>query len=746
MRFFIAFAIAAVIGTILALTVKMTQMPQMVALLHSFVGAAATLVSIAAYYQTQDKKSLNIPIDLEGLHAVETYVGLWVGAITFSGSVIAFIKFAGLCKALCDGPLTCLGGCRHLLNLMIMIAVVVFLVLFCIEDKELWLYLNCGLSMLLGFHMILAIGAADMPVIVSMLNSYSGWATSASGFLLNNNLLIITGALVGSSGAILSYIMCRAMNRSFVSVLLGGFGATTSSGEKVDMSAMKFSEVDTAGMVKLIGAAKNIVVVPGYGMAASGAHFVVGELEVELRKRGKRVRFCIHPVAGRLPGHMDILLSDARVPYNLMEQLSKIGEDFERTDLVLVIGANDIVNPIALDPASPIGGMPVCEVWHARQVVVLKRSMKNKGFAAIDNPLFYKSNTSMYLGDAKRNIGKLVDEFRGTSGDDSAAVVELEGPVEEVEQEPTPEELDAQYPVIKTIGVLKENYPGERRVAIAPSSVARFRKLGFGILVESGAGEAAGWTDAYFESKGAKIADSAESVATNCQVMVKIREPSEDELPLFDYPENSICYINPARNKDLFQALLGKETLTAIAMEAVPRITRAQKMDTLSSMANVAGYRAVIEAYNHFPRYSKGVSTAAGKINPSTVFVIGVGVAGLSAIGTAKGLGAIVIAYDTRKPAQEQAASLGAEVATVDYVEEGGGVGGYAKEMSEGYKQAQADMLRKQLPKADIIITTAMIPGRPAPKLVEEGVVRRMKPGSVIVDLAAETGGNCDLT
>ena len=248
MRFFIAFAIAAVIGTILALTVKMTQMPQMVALLHSFVGAAATLVSIAAYYQTQDKKSLNIPIDLEGLHAVETYVGLWVGAITFSGSVIAFIKFAGLCKALCDGPLTCLGGCRHLLNLMIMIAVVVFLVLFCIEDKELWLYLNCGLSMLLGFHMILAIGAADMPVIVSMLNSYSGWATSASGFLLNNNLLIITGALVGSSGAILSYIMCRAMNRSFVSVLLGGFGATTSSGEKVDMSAMKFSEVDTAGM------------------------------------------------------------------------------------------------------------------------------------------------------------------------------------------------------------------------------------------------------------------------------------------------------------------------------------------------------------------------------------------------------------------------------------------------------------------------------------------------------------------
>lgn len=275
-RFFIAFAIAAIIGTILALTVKMTQMPQMVALLHSFVGAAATLVSIAAYYQNKDREELGIPIDLEKLHSIETYIGLWVGAITFSGSVIAFIKFAGLCRTLCEGPMTCLGGCRHLLNLFIMIAITVFLVLFCIDNKEIWLYLNCGLSIILGFHMILAIGAADMPVIVSMLNSYSGWATSASGFLLDNNLLIITGALVGSSGAILSYIMCRAMNRSFISVLLGGFGSPSTSGEKVDMSAMKYHEFDTAAMIKAINNSKNIIVVPGYGMAASGAHFVVG--------------------------------------------------------------------------------------------------------------------------------------------------------------------------------------------------------------------------------------------------------------------------------------------------------------------------------------------------------------------------------------------------------------------------------------------------------------------------------------
>ena len=253
----------------------------MVALLHSFVGAAATLVSIAAYYQTQDRKKLNQPIPLATLQSIETYVGLWVGAITFSGSVIAFIKFAGLCKGLCDGPMTCLGGFRHVLNLILMLAIVTFLVLFCIgQNQELWLYLNCGISIFLGFHMILAIGAADMPVIVSMLNSYSGWATSASGFLLKNNLLIITGALVGSSGAILSYIMCRAMNRSFISVLLGGFGSPSTSGEKVDMSAMKFKEVDLTGMATLIKKAQNIIVVPGYGMAASGAHFVVGQLEV----------------------------------------------------------------------------------------------------------------------------------------------------------------------------------------------------------------------------------------------------------------------------------------------------------------------------------------------------------------------------------------------------------------------------------------------------------------------------------
>ncbi len=276
-RFVIAFIVAAVIGTYLALTVKMTQMPQMVALLHSFVGAAATLVSIAAYFQNEDRKALGIPLELETLHSIETYVGLWVGAITFSGSVIAFIKFAGLCKGLCDGPMTCLGECRHILNLITMIAITTLGVLFCLDSNPLWLYINTGLSILLGFHMILAIGAADMPVIVSMLNSYSGWATSASGFLLDNNLLIITGALVGSSGAILSYIMCRAMNRSFISVLLGGFGSpSTGGGEKVDMSALKFTEVDTEKMVRIINNSKNIIVVPGYGMAASGAHFVVG--------------------------------------------------------------------------------------------------------------------------------------------------------------------------------------------------------------------------------------------------------------------------------------------------------------------------------------------------------------------------------------------------------------------------------------------------------------------------------------
>ncbi len=395
--------VGALIGVSVALRVEMTQMPQLVAILHSFVGLAAVLIGIgsfvdpatAAKYQGAEKT----------IHEVEIYLGVFIGAITFTGSVIAFGKLQG---SISGKPLMLPG--RHLLNLAFIVASLVLMGVFLAAGDiagGLWpLLAMTAIAFVLGAHLVMAIGGADMPVVVSMLNSYSGWAAAATGFMLSNDLLIVTGALVGSSGAILSYIMCRAMNRHFIAVILGGFG--TSGGSAAADEGGEVVPTSVEETAAMLGDARQVIVVPGYGMAVAQAQGTISEIANRLRERGIGVRFGIHPVAGRLPGHMNVLLAEARVPYDIVLEMDEINADFPETDVVLVIGANDIVNPAAQeDPNSPIAGMPVLEVWQAKTVVVAKRSMAT-GYAGVDNPLFYKENTRMLFGDAKDSFDRVL--------------------------------------------------------------------------------------------------------------------------------------------------------------------------------------------------------------------------------------------------------------------------------------------------------------------------------------------------
>ncbi len=391
-----AMLIGGVAGAVLAARVAMTQMPQLVAILHSFVGLAAVLVGIATYL---DPTAHYVGAELT-IHRVEIFVGVFIGAVTFTGSIIAFAKLAAL---LPGKPL--LLPFRHWMNLIAVLACVwlgsVFLGSGSAAVAVIVLLAMTMIALALGVHMIMAIGGADMPVVVSMLNSYSGWAAAATGFTLSNDLLIVTGALVGSSGAILSYIMCRAMNRKFLNVILGGFGTSSGGVASEGGEAVAISAEDTA---QLLHDASEVIIVPGYGMAVAQAQNAVSEITRLLREKGVTVRFGIHPVAGRLPGHMNVLLAEARVPYDIVLEMDEINADFPNTDVVLVIGANDIVNPAAQEvPDSPIAGMPVLEVWQARTVVVFKRSLAS-GYAGVDNPLFYKENTRMLFGDARHSV------------------------------------------------------------------------------------------------------------------------------------------------------------------------------------------------------------------------------------------------------------------------------------------------------------------------------------------------------
>ncbi|MCC6661873.1 MAG: NAD(P)(+) transhydrogenase (Re/Si-specific) subunit beta [Phycisphaerales bacterium] len=398
----------AAIGAVVASRVRMTAMPQLVAILHSFVGAAAVLVGLATYLGPGHSGSGAERI----LHLVETYAGVCIGSVTFTGSVVAWGKLQGVIS----GRPVMLPG-RHAINLALVAASAVLGVWFCRApgaEGLVWVLAATGLTGLLGAHFVMAIGGADMPVVVSMLNSYSGWAAAAAGFMLDNDLLIITGALVGSSGAILSYIMCRGMNRSFLSVILGGFGTEGGavSGGAGGTAAGPVREISAAGTADLLRRTRSLVIVPGYGMAVAQAQHSLAEITRLLRDRGVEVRFAIHPVAGRLPGHMNVLLAEASIPYDIVHEMEEVNGTLPETDTVLVIGANDIVNPSAQDdPASPIAGMPVLEVWKARTVVVMKRGMAS-GYAGVENPLFFRENTVMLFGDAKKNVDAILAELR----------------------------------------------------------------------------------------------------------------------------------------------------------------------------------------------------------------------------------------------------------------------------------------------------------------------------------------------
>ncbi|CAM5762517.1 NAD(P)(+) transhydrogenase (Re/Si-specific) subunit beta [Bosea minatitlanensis] len=412
----VMFAIAAAIGWQVAMKVQMTEMPQLVAALHSFVGLAAVFIGYNAHLELGAVQALD-PAAREALTGfaavlahktgveisilkVEVFLGVFIGAVTFTGSVIAFGKLAGKV----DGKAKKLTG-GHLLNAGAAILSLLLLILY-VKGAGIWaLLLMTLLAFFIGYHLIMGIGGADMPVVVSMLNSYSGWAAAAIGFTLGNDLLIVVGALVGSSGAILSYIMCKAMNRSFVSVILGGFGNTTGPAQAIEGEQIA---IDVDGVAAALNEADSIIIVPGYGMAVAQAQQSVSELTRKLRAAGKEVRFAIHPVAGRLPGHMNVLLAEAKVPYDIVLEMDEINDDFPNTDVVIVIGSNDIVNPAAQeDPNSPIAGMPVLEVWKAKQVFVSKRG-QGTGYSGIENPLFYKENTRMFYGDAKASVDKLL--------------------------------------------------------------------------------------------------------------------------------------------------------------------------------------------------------------------------------------------------------------------------------------------------------------------------------------------------
>ncbi len=398
--------IGGIVGFILARRVQMTQMPELVAILHSMVGMAAVLVGYTSFMDPM------APVSgaEKAIHEIEVYLGILIGMVTFSGSVIAYGKLSGI---LGGKPL--LLPARQLLNLIMLIATIVLGVMFIQAESHdsayLPLYVMTAIAFIFGIHMVAAIGGADMPVVISMLNSYSGWAAAATGFMLSNDLLIITGALVGSSGAILSYIMCQAMNRKFLSVISGGFGATAVSSSGSDAERGDVNPIDSVEAAQLLQDAKEVMIVPGYGMATAQAQHAVSRLTRLLQGHGTIVRFGIHPVAGRMPGHMNVLLAEAKVPYDIVFEMEEINKDFPDVDVSIVIGANDTVNPSAMDGSdSPISGMPVLEVWNSRHCIVMKRGMAT-GYAGVDNPLFFKENTRMLFGDARVMMEELVQQL-----------------------------------------------------------------------------------------------------------------------------------------------------------------------------------------------------------------------------------------------------------------------------------------------------------------------------------------------
>lgn len=549
------------------------------------------------------------------------------------------------------------------------------------------------------------------------------------------------------------------MNRSIMNVLVGGFGDGAGiRPQKAKKAEGTVKEVSAEDVVEMMMDAKSMIIVPGYGMAVAKAQHAIAELTTKLRARGNNVRFAIHPVAGRLPGHMNVLLAEARVPYDITFAMDDINGDFPETDLALVLGANDTVNPAAqTDPDSPIAGMPVLEVWKAKKSITMKRSLR-VGYAGVDNPLFVKDNNYMFLGDAKTSLEKLLRLIGTDEGDVKTKDADIENAKKKKEKKVDPfftQIPELQNKVFLKVGICKEiAEASEKRVAMVPDIAKRLLKSGIQVVMETAAGDGGGFYDGEYAKMGCQILSNAQEVYDSVDVIIKIREPEihpitgKHEIDMLPSGKTMISFVGPRTDKG--KALMNQAEAAGInllAVDAIPRVSRAQSLDVLSSQAKIAGYRAVVEAANIYQRFLNGEVTAAGSFAASKILVVGAGVAGLAAVSTASSMGAIVRAFDTRLECKEQVESLGGDFLILDFAEDGGDAGtGYAKVMSDAFYEKEMEMFREQAKECQIIITTAAIPGRPAPKLIMKDAVDNLAPGSIIVDLAGATGGNCELT
>jgi len=759
-----------ILGTAMAMKVTMIQMPQLVGLLNAFGGLASAVEAIGMFLDKNSgvKLSTEFQVRADGkLEVKETFEdGSWdsgkkylivqsaalhlaliIGSITFFGSLVACAKLMGWPAIF---KRNFVPRQRGLVNFLLLGGATAC----CVIAEEVFGYGEAGgvvmelvafvLAAIWGILFVMAIGGADMPVVICILNTGSGLAGVFAGFMMGNKLLVITGTFVASSGFILSALMCIAMNRNLLAVLGGGFGEGSAKGPQMVVEG-EMVEASTTEVSTWFTEAKSIIIVPGYGMAAGKAQHKVAELTKLLRSRGVNVRFAIHPVAGRLPGHMNVLLAEARVPYDIVLSMDEINDDFPNTDCVMVLGANDIVNPAASeDPNCPIAGMPVLEVWKAKKTIVVKRG-KGSGYSGVDNPLFVRENNRMFYGNAEKQMDALCQEIgkmAPVGGDAVAINVETTEVAVEVVEKLSPPKA----PGIKLGVVADDNEAWEKRVSLVPSIVRNLTKLNYLCLIESGAGAKAGYQDEEYAAAGAQIV-SRDEVVTGCNVLLCVNPCSEirncDSRLQGKWAVAWIGKLLP--DGQVLVEACAKAGINLIDVTAVPRITIAQKLDVLSSQAKILGNRAVIEGAILYGKFMAQEITAAGKYAPAKVMVLGAGVAGLAAIGTAVALGAECRAWDVRD-VSDQVESMGGKWITVDFKEEGDGAGGYAKESSAAFAEAQKATFHKHCKECDIIITTAAIPGRPSPKLIEEYMVQDMKPGSVIIDCAAMGGGNCTIT
>ena len=743
-------AIGQYVGSSIAKSVQMDQMPELVAAFHSLTGLAAVLVGLAS----QLGHGPMMPM----AKLIEVFVGVSVGAATFSGSIAAAAKLHGLIPGGSSGLEYRFGiNTVGLLKLGLLFGAYVS-----ITNPYVRVAALCGntlVSLVLGTMLVLPVGGADLPIVISLLNALSGLATSATGFSMDNSLLVMTGALIASSGTILSEHMCKGINRSLGSVLMGGFGVENTVAPLVgdSSSCAEITCITMVQMVQKLQLCKRVLIVPGYGMAVARCQSGVNDVFEELKKRGIDVVFGIHPVAGRLPGHMNVILSEAGIPYDVVKELGQVNSEMESFDVCIVLGANDIVNPAtANDSTSPIYGMPAIECWNAKHVVVLKRSM-NTGYSGVDNPLFYLENTSMLFGDAKETVETL---HRGIVETDLSEWPNYGGGVGSAGGEGVTSVLSSvpidwtSFPIARKLGVLSssDTTPGEKRIPISPKIVGSFRKLGFGVLIPRGIGNDCGWSDLVFEQNGATIVDSANVILETCEYILKVTPLSVEQLAICPPPEQIekkqvlITSFGLESVEEILAQLVARSGgITCFNLNLVPRISRAQSMDILSSMANLAGYKAVINAFHRIGKLSRSSVTAGGNIPASNVFVIGCGVAGLSAVATAHALGARVWATDVRPATKEQVESIGATFVQVD-ASTSENSSGYAQEVSQSFAEKQRQLYADYTARADVVICTAMVPGKKAPRLLSIEMVHLMKPGSIVVDMAAGSGGNCELS